>query len=160
MFSFFFLLLSGHLFIYSCEYIVKRCAIRLSDRLNEITDKIEKIPPKKYTESITNLITFVNDVEGVLLSEHTVISDKKTMEEQVKKFQDLGNTLKNYQDTFDYVNSTGHELITKTNDDSQAQSLRNELQDLNTKWSDIPIILEERQQNLLRGSQTISTDVH
>ncbi|XP_035721528.1 dystrophin, isoforms A/C/F/G/H-like isoform X8 [Vespa mandarinia] len=129
----------------------------LSDRLNEITDKIEKIPPKKYTESITNLITFVNNIEGVLLSEHTIISDKKTMEEQVKKFQDLDNTLKNYQDTFDYVNSTGHELITKTNDDSQAQILRNELQDLNTKWSDIPIILEERQQNLLRDIKLLET---
>lgn len=151
-------LLSVYLFIHSCKYI-KRCAVRLSDRLNEITDKIEKIPPKKYTESITNLMTFVNNVEGVLLSEHTVISDKKTMEEQVKKFQDLGSTLKKYQDTFDYVNSTGHELITKTNDDSQAQRLRNELQDLNTKWSDIPIILEERQQNLLRGSETMSNDI-
>ncbi|XP_046827212.1 dystrophin, isoforms A/C/F/G/H-like isoform X8 [Vespa crabro] len=129
----------------------------LSDRLNEITDKIEKIPPKKYTESITNLITFVNNIESVLLSEHTIISDKKTMEEQVKKFQDLDNTLKNYQDTFDYVNSTGHELITKTNDDSQAQILRNELQDLNTKWSDIPIILEERQQNLLRDIKLLET---
>ncbi|KAI4501477.1 hypothetical protein M0802_003354 [Mischocyttarus mexicanus] len=129
----------------------------LLDRLNEITDKIEKIPPKKYTESITNLITFVNSVESVLLSEHTIISDKKTMEEQVKKFQDLANTLKKYQDTFDYVNSTGHELITKTTDDTQAQKLRNELQDLNTKWSDIPIILEERQQNLLRDIKLLET---
>ncbi|XP_043502595.1 dystrophin-like isoform X7 [Polistes fuscatus] len=129
----------------------------LSDRLNEITDKIEKIPPKKYTESITNLMTFVNSVESLLLSEHTIISDKKTMEEQVKKFQDLANTLKKYQDTFDYVNSTGHELITKTTDDTQAQKLRNELQDLNTKWSDIPIILEERQQNLLRDIKLLET---
>ncbi|XP_015176032.1 PREDICTED: dystrophin-like isoform X3 [Polistes dominula] len=129
----------------------------LSDRLNEITDKIEKIPPKKYTESITNLMTFVNSVESLLLSEHTIISDKKTMEEQVTKFQDLSNTLKKYQDTFDYINSTGHELITKTTDDTQAQKLRNELQDLNTKWSDIPIILEERQQNLLRDIKLLET---
>ncbi|XP_014615296.1 PREDICTED: dystrophin-like [Polistes canadensis] len=129
----------------------------LSDRLNEITDKIEKIPPKKYTESITNLMTFVNNVESLLLSEHTIISDKKIMEEQVKKFLDLANTLKEYQDMFDYVNSTGHELITKTTDDTQAQKLRNELQDLNTKWSDIPIILEERQQNLLRDIKLLET---
>ncbi|KAK2585161.1 hypothetical protein KPH14_008663 [Odynerus spinipes] len=129
----------------------------LTDRLNEITDKIEKIPPKKYTETIANLTTFINNVEGVLLSEHTIISDKKTMEEQVKKFEDLRNTLKKYQDTFDYINSTGHELITKANDDSQAQRLRDELQDLNTKWSDIPIILEERQQNLLRDIKLLET---
>lgn len=87
----------------------------------------------------------------MLLSEHIVMSDDKTMTEQLRKFSDLQNSLKEHQEVYNYVNSVGHELIMKTNGDSQGQRLKDALQDLITKWSDIPIILEERQQNLQKG---------
>lgn len=90
-------------------------------------------------------------MEGVLLSEHVVISDEKTMEEQIKKFKAIQSSLKEQEQTFKYVNSTGQDLIAKINDDSLGQRLKDELQDLNTKWSDIPIILEEKQQSLAKG---------
>lgn len=79
------------------------------------------------------------------------MSDDKTMTEQLRKFSDLQNSLREHQEAYNYVNSVGHELIMKTNGDSQGQRLKDALQDLITKWSDIPIILEERQQNLQKG---------
>ncbi|KAG7201714.1 hypothetical protein KM043_004438 [Ampulex compressa] len=127
----------------------------LSERLTEINNAIDKTPPKKYTEAVAKLTSFINNVEGVLLSEHTVISDDKTMEEQSKKFKDLQESLKGHQETFAYVNATGHDLITKINGDAQGERLKDELQELNTKWSDVPIILEERQQNLLKDIQSL-----
>lgn len=90
----------------------------------------------------------------MLLSEHIVMSDDKTMTEQLQKFSELQNSLREHQDIFNYVNSVGHELIMKTSGESQGQRLKDALQDLITKWSDIPIILEERQQNLLKGMYT------
>lgn len=87
----------------------------------------------------------------MLLSEHIVMSDDKTMTEQLRKFSDLQNSLREHQEAYNYVNSVGHELIMKTNGESQGQRLKDALQDLITKWSDIPIILEERQQNLQKG---------
>jgi len=96
-------------------------------------------------------MSFINNVEGVLLSEHVIISDEKTMEEQLKRFEAIQTSLKEQEETFKYVNSTGQDLIAKINDDSLGQRLKDELQDLNTKWSDIPIILEEKQQALIKG---------
>lgn len=77
------------------------------------------------------------------------MSDDVTMQDQMKKLLDLQASLKTHQINFDYVNSIGQELILKQ--DSQCQKVKEELQDLNTKWSDIPIILEERQQKLAKG---------
>lgn len=95
-------------------------------------------------------MSFINNIEGVLLSEHVVISDERTMEEQLKRFKAIQASLKEQEQTFKYVNSTGQDLIAKIND-SSGQRLKDELQDLNTKWSDIPIILEEKQQTLIKG---------
>lgn len=116
----------------------------LSEKLTELNDAVDKTPPKKYTDAVTNLTSFINNVESMLLSEHIVMSDDKTMTEQLRKFSDLQNSLREHQEAYNYVNSVGHELIMKTNGDSQGQRLKDALQDLITKWSDIPIILEEQ----------------
>lgn len=135
----------------SLRRLTERDIFRLSERLTEVNNAIDRTPPKKYIEAVANLTLFINNAEGVLLSEHVVISDEKTMEEQMKRFQDIQSSLKEQEKSFEYVNSTGQDLITKMNDDSSAQRFKDELQDLNTKWSDIPIILEEKQQTLMKG---------
>ncbi|XP_076382433.1 dystrophin isoform X7 [Megalopta genalis] len=127
----------------------------LSNKLAEINEAVDKTPPKKYTDAIVNLTAFINNVESTLLSEHIVMSDDQTMAQQLKKFGNLQDALQEHQEIFNYVNNVGHELIMKTNGDSQGQRLKDELQDLNTKWSDIPIILEERQQNLLKDMESL-----
>lgn len=101
----------------------------LSERLNELNEAIEKTPPKKYTDAVANLTSFINNVESVLLSEHIVMSDDKTMAEQLKKFSHLQDSLKEHQEIFNYVNSVGHELIMKTSGETQGQRLKDELQD-------------------------------
>ncbi|XP_051175836.1 dystrophin, isoforms A/C/F/G/H isoform X1 [Leptopilina boulardi] len=126
---------------------------KFSNRLNELNEVVDKTPPKKYNETIANLLSFINNLEGVLLSEHAVMSDDVTMQDQMKKLLDLQASLKTHQINFDYVNSIGQELILKQ--DSQCQKVKEELQDLNTKWSDIPIILEERQQKLAKDIETV-----
>nr|XP_046491679.1 dystrophin, isoforms A/C/F/G/H-like isoform X10 [Neodiprion pinetum] len=123
---------------------------RLSERLTELRNQADKKPPKKYTETVNSLLSFINSVEGVLLLEHAVVSDDKSMENQLKKFRELQESLAAQRANFEYVNLTGQDLIAKINDDPSSQRLKEELQDLNTKWSDIPIILEERQQKLLK----------
>jgi len=132
-------------------YLIECNTFRLSERLTEITNAIDRTPPKKYIEAVTNLMSFINNVEGFLLSEHIIISDEKIMEEQIKRLKNIQSSLKEQEEIFSYVNSTGQDLIAKISDDSSGQRLKDELQDLNTKWSDIPIILEEKQQALTKG---------
>ncbi|XP_046433422.1 dystrophin, isoforms A/C/F/G/H-like isoform X3 [Neodiprion fabricii] len=128
---------------------------RLSERLTELRNQADKKPPKKYTETVNSLLSFINSVEGVLLLEHAVVSDDKSMENQLKKFRELQESLAAQRANFEYVNLTGQDLIAKINDDPSSQRLKEELQDLNTKWSDIPIILEERQQKLLKDIESL-----
>lgn len=132
--------------------LIKFNIFRLSQRMTEIS-AIDRTPPKKYIEAVNSLKSFIDNVEGVLLSEHIIISDEKIMKEQIKRFKDIQNSLREQEETFKYVNSTGQDLIVKINDESSGQRLKDELQDLNTKWSDIPIILEEKQQTLTKGKK-------
>ncbi|XP_024870637.1 dystonin-like isoform X2 [Temnothorax curvispinosus] len=134
----------------------------LSERLTEIIDVINRTPPKKYIKAVTNLISFILiitllNVESVLLSEHIIILDEKIMEEQIKRFKDTKSSLKKQEETFKYVNSTGQDLIAKINDNSSGQRLKDELQDVNTKWSNILIILEEEQQTLTKNITILQT---
>lgn len=124
---------------------------RLSDRLSELSTVAVNSPPKKYSDTVAELLSFINNAESVLLSEHAVVSDHESMEKQRCRFEGLQKTLKEFENKFKYVNTTGQELIGKISDESLAQRLRDELQDLNTKWSDIPVILDERQQKLSKG---------
>lgn len=121
----------------------------------ELNSAIDKTPPKKYTETLTILLSFINKVENVLLSEPAVLSDENTLQRQLKTFQQLQTSVKEHDDKLNYVNTTGQELIAKIDENSQAQQLRDDLQDLNTKWSDIPIILEERQEKLLKDIESL-----
>lgn len=59
-----------------------RC--RLVELQNEMN---EQVPVKKYTEARTVLLKWINDVEGMLLSEHVVLTHPQAMEQQLVKFQ-------------------------------------------------------------------------
>ncbi|KAJ8679612.1 hypothetical protein QAD02_015399, partial [Eretmocerus hayati] len=128
---------------------------KLSDRANELSNAADRTPPKKYNDTMSLLSSFINNIEGVLLSEHAVMTDERTMQDKFKRFEDLQTTLKSHQSDFDYVNKIGQDLIIKMNGDAQSQRIKEELQDLNTKWSDIPIILEERLMKLSKDIESL-----
>lgn len=47
----------------------------------------EQSPVLKYTEAKTALMKWINDVEGMLLSEHVILTHPQVMEQQLVKFQ-------------------------------------------------------------------------
>lgn len=142
---------SASYFIYLNNRFISISICRLSDRAKELSNAADRTPPKKYLETMTILTSFTNNIDSVLLSEHAVMSDEKTMLDRVKRFQELQDTLKSHQMSFAYVNKVGQDLITKMDNDEQSQKIKEELQELNTKWCDMPIILEERLQKLSKG---------
>lgn len=105
----------------------------------------------KYNDAMSNLMAFINNVESTLLSEHAVTSDEKTMQDQCQKFQELEKSLKSRQVSFEYANQLGQELMPKSSTGQMNRQIKEQLQDLNTKWNDISIILEERQHKLTNG---------
>lgn len=52
------------------------------------------------------------------------------------------------------VNTLGHDISEKLNNEKAAERLTEDLQDLNTRWSDIPILLDERILKLQKGTCT------
>nr|CAD7448133.1 unnamed protein product [Timema bartmani] len=130
--------------------------LRLAERQTELSSVMDRTPPKKYLEAMEALMKWVHSVEGLLLSEHAVVSDADTMKDQLQKFQELQTAIEEQQGSFDYVNLTGQDLIRRAGpSDAQIERLRNELQDLTARWSDIPVILEERQSKLAQDIKTL-----
>lgn len=133
--------------IYTCT----RIFFRLSDRPIELSSAADKTQPKKDKDTINVLMSFINNIEEVLQSEHAVMSDQVTMQSRIQRFKELQTSLASHQNNFEYVNRVGQDLISKMDGDAQSHRFKEELQDLNTKWSDVPILLEERLQKLSKG---------
>lgn len=55
------------------------------------------------------------------------------------------------RDTLEMVNTFGQEILEKLNSEVAVERLTEELQDLNTRWSDIPVLLDERILKLQKG---------
>lgn len=55
------------------------------------------------------------------------------------------------RDTLEMVNTLGQEILEKLNNVTAAERLTEDLQDLNTRWSDIPVLLDERILKLQKG---------
>lgn len=116
-----------------------------------MSNAADKTPPKKYNETLDVLTFTISNIESVLSSEHAVISDEQTMKNKIEKLKEQLAILKTHQSNYDYVNKVGQELISKVNDETQISKIKDQLQDLNIKWSDLPIIIEEKLQKLSKG---------
>lgn len=55
------------------------------------------------------------------------------------------------RDTLEMVNTLGQEILEKLTSEIAASRFREDLQDLNTRWSDIPVLLDERILKLQKG---------
>lgn len=56
------------------------------------------------------------------------------------------------RDTLEMVNTLGQDILEKLNSEIAAERLTEDLQDLNTRWSDIPVLLDERILKLQNGT--------
>jgi hypothetical protein len=59
----------------------------LAEKQTELNNAVDKSPPQKYLEAMEALMKWVHNVEGVLLSEHAVVTDAAVMEDQLQKFR-------------------------------------------------------------------------
>lgn len=69
----------------------------------------------------------------------------------LNNFKEMQNSVNNRRDTLEMVNTLGQEILEKLNSELAIERLTEDLQDLNTRWSDIPVLLDERILKLQKG---------
>lgn len=106
----------------------------------------------EYSNAMDSLLSFISNTEKVILSEHGVLSDENTMQNQLTKFKKLQESTKHLMEKFNYVNSFGKEFIEKMKNDQKAEKYVTDLDNLNSKWFNVLKILEECQQKLIKGN--------
>lgn len=122
----------------------------------------------KFVEMKSNLMNWIHNAEGVLLSEHPVINSLHIMENQLKRlqvifnpiaiwsstysgmrfqilylyylFQDLEATISDHNQEIEFINKVADGIFQENKEDR----LQEELKELNTRWADIPVVLQER----------------
>lgn len=62
-------------------------------------------------------------------------------------WQELEQSIGDHKDEFDFVNSVAQEVLLGNAEDN----LQIQLKELNTRWTDIPILLQERCSQLENG---------
>lgn len=63
----------------------------------------------------------------------------------------MQKSINDRRDTLEMVNTLGQDILLKLNNEAAADRLTEDLQDLNTRWSDIPVLLDERILKLEKG---------
>jgi hypothetical protein len=63
----------------------------------------------------------------------------------------MQKSINDRRDTLEMVNTLGQDILEKLNSELAVERLTEDLQDLNTRWSDIPVLLDERIMKLQKG---------
>ncbi|KAF4520358.1 hypothetical protein B566_EDAN009881, partial [Ephemera danica] len=106
---------------------------QLQRRQGELSAAQKRGPSRDFLQGLAELLTWLRDSE-LALQEETVSLNEEKIKELQRSFEERrGN--------FENVNAAGHEYVASATD---AESLRTQLQELNTRWSDLPVLLEER----------------
>lgn len=90
-------------------------------------------------------------MEGVLLGEPVLMNYSKVLTNQLEQLKEMQKSVNDRRDTLEMVNTLGQDILEKLNNEKAAERLTEDLQDLNTRWSDIPVLLDERILKLQKG---------
>jgi len=90
-------------------------------------------------------------LEGVLLGEPVLMNYSKVLTNQLEQLKEMQKSVNDRRDTLEMVNTLGQDILEKLNSEIAAERLTEDLQDLNTRWSDIPVLLDERILKLQKG---------
>lgn len=105
----------------------------------------------KFKESKEELTGWINKLEGVLLGEPVLMNYSKVLTNQLEQLKEMQKSVNDRRDTLEMVNTLGQDILEKLNSEKAAERLTEDLQDLNTRWSDIPVLLDERILKLQKG---------
>ncbi|XP_065223372.1 dystrophin, isoforms A/C/F/G/H-like isoform X12 [Planococcus citri] len=119
--------------------------------LEELSSIGDAAKTQKFVENKINLMNWIHDVEGVLLSEHAVINSIHIMENQLKRFKDLERSIDDHQSEIKFINAVADEIFHENKEDR----LQIEVRELNTRWTDIPALLRERCSKLENGIEEL-----
>lgn len=75
----------------------------------------------------------------------------KVLTSQLEQLKEMQKSVNDRRDTLEMVNTLGQDILEKLNSEIAAEHLTEDLQDLNTRWSDIPVLLDERILKLQKG---------
>ncbi|VVC26815.1 Hypothetical protein CINCED_3A012694 [Cinara cedri] len=98
----------------------------------------------KFKESKEELTGWINKLEGILLGEPVLMTYSRVLINQLDQLKEMQMSVKGRRDTLEMVNTLGQEILEKLNNELATERLTEDLQDLNTRWSDIPVLLDER----------------
>lgn len=127
----------------------------------------------KFKESKEELTGWINQLEGVLLGEPVLMTYSNVLTSQLDQLKvkikylnnishrfylnifnhvkEMQKSVNDRRDTLEMVNTLGQEILEKLNSELATERLTEDLQDLNTRWSDIPVLLDERILKLQKG---------
>ena len=85
------------------------------------------------------------------MGEPVLMNYSKVLTNQLEQLKEMQKSVNDRRNTLEMVNTLGQDILEKLNSEIAAERLTEDLQDLNTRWSDIPVLLDERILKLQKG---------
>nr|XP_015911947.1 dystrophin isoform X3 [Parasteatoda tepidariorum] len=110
---------------------------RLSEMERSLNHTMLQAPPATFMEAVKSLDTWVVDVYQALISEQIFLGSIDEMEDQLKKLQELQNTIDEEKPNLDYVRNTNQQLQKSDSSGPWMSDLSQKLQHLETTWAEV-----------------------
>ncbi|XP_077976931.1 dystrophin-like isoform X2 [Glandiceps talaboti] len=120
----------------------------LNTRERELSQALENAPPKQYLEAMKALTQWIENVESALKTEEFQLTEVDVLEDQLQKYQDLYQTIRQQQGNYDYVNRTGGDLVKKATSKQRAEVLQSDLDSLSKSWTTVTTSVNEMREKL------------
>uniref|UniRef100_A0ABM0LUL5 Dystrophin-like n=1 Tax=Saccoglossus kowalevskii TaxID=10224 RepID=A0ABM0LUL5_SACKO len=120
----------------------------LTQHENDLSQALKNAPPNQYLEAIKALTQWIENVEAVLKSESFQVTEVDVLEDKLERYQELQQTLKSQKGNFDYVCTTGADLVKSATSQQRAEVLQSDINSLTTSWSNVSSSVQERSEKL------------
>ncbi|XP_065334491.1 dystrophin, isoforms A/C/F/G/H-like isoform X2 [Cloeon dipterum] len=120
---------------YECwEFVMKN----LHQKLEDLSAEQSRGPSEEFLRELQDLLNWLR------ASELAMQDDSLAPYQQQAQLMEMQTGLKDRMAKFDSINSSGHEFVNCAAESPSKELLRQQLQELNTRWSDLPVLVEEK----------------
>ncbi|KAK3712445.1 hypothetical protein RRG08_002775 [Elysia crispata] len=120
---------------------------KYDERKRQLAEALDKVPPRTFLEATAIMNKWLHDIDDAIKKQTVQVAAETAMTSQLETYKDLTKEMQDHTTGFEYINRTGRDLISKSTAE-RGDELRSDLQALNSLWTEVSNVIEQRQAKL------------
>lgn len=129
--------------------------LEMEELERQLQSSLTSGPPPKLVNSVLVLENWITNVDRTLLGDSVALTSLDVMEEQVRKYSDIQESVNKEECTLHELNNTAEDLLRAEQQQPWAESFERQLSKMNKCWHNVSNTLAERIRTLTKQIDTL-----